>query len=131
VANFLTCSRLRKSHQYLKRETEKNVGNYRPISILPCFSKILECAMHRQLVSFLEKQNLIAEEQHGFMKGKSIDSAIFNFMEKIRESLDNKENCVGFFLDLTKAFDLVPHEELLRKLNYYGVRGLANNWFRS
>jgi hypothetical protein len=114
-----------------KKGDKKHTENYRPISILSSFSKILEGAMNKQLVLFLQKQNIISNEQHGFIKGKSTDTAIFNFLENIREALDKKQNCIGLFLDLTKAFDLVPHQELIQKLNNCGVRGLANSWFKS
>ena len=51
--------------------------------------------------------------------------------EKIREALDNKKHVCGIFVDLKKAFDTVDHNILLKKLEYYGIRGTANNWFRS
>ena len=105
--------------------------NYRPISLITTFAKILEIAMKNRLTTFLQKYNLISEEQHGFCRGKSTDTAIFNYLDYIHNLVDRNEKCIGLFLDLTKAFDLVPHKELLNKLNNYGIRGTSNTWFKS
>ena len=114
-----------------KKGNKTKIENYRPISLLSSFSKVLETLMSKRLLSFLIDCNLISKEQHGFLKGKSTETAIYNFIDEVLEGLDKKENCIGIFLDLSKAFDLVPHEELLIKLQNYGVRGLANKWFSS
>lgn len=105
--------------------------SYRPISLLSSFSKIFEKAMCVRLVSFFEKFKLINERQHGFLAGKSINSAVFDFVNEIVDHIENKKVAMGAFLDLSKAFDCLNHEILLNKLESYGVRGLALRWVKS
>lgn len=113
-----------------KGSTEK-VENYRPISLLSPISKILEKIIFNRLMSFLRRFNIIAPQQHGFIKGKCIETAVYKFIEDTRQILDTGNNCIGIFLDLTKAFDVVNHCLLLNKLENYGIRGTALDWFRS
>lgn len=87
--------------------------------------------MHKRLCSFIEKYNILTKSQHGFRKNRSTDTATFEFLDYIMEAIDNKCIVAGIVLDLSKAFDLISHEVLLRKLDHYGIRGIANNWFRS
>ena len=87
--------------------------------------------MHKRLISYLNKYNIITDKQHGFQKGKSTNSAIINLIKNVYSSMDKKEISLGIFLDLSKAFDLVDHDILYKKLYVYGVRGLALKWFKS
>ena len=87
--------------------------------------------MSRRLLYFVTKQNTITDCQHGFLKGKSTDTALYTFLEEIREGLDIGEKRMGIFVDLSKAFDRIPHIELLQKLEYYGIRGVTHDWFRT
>lgn len=109
----------------------KDVSNYRPISKLPCFSKILERAMHNRLTDFLEQNNVLYNKQFGFRKNHSTTFAIVEVVDKISEAIDRRQMTVGVFLDLSKAFDTIRHEILWAKLDHYGIRGLALNWFKS
>ena len=106
-------------------------SNYRPISLLPIFSKIFEKLMYRQLFRFLEVHNVLYSLQFGFQENHSIDHALVSLTEAIRNTLDNKRFGCGIFIDLQKAFDTVNPEILLSKLEHYGVRGCALEWFRS
>jgi hypothetical protein len=75
---------------------------------------------------------MFIESQHGFCKGKSTSTELVNFLEDdVYKTLDNKEVCVGIFLDLSKAFDMVNHNILLQKLDTYGSRGTAHQWVAS
>jgi hypothetical protein len=74
---------------------------------------------------------MFIESQHGFRKGKSTSTALVNFLEDVYKTLDNKEVCVDLFLDLCKAFDMVNHNILLQKLDTYGIKGIAHQWFAS
>lgn len=97
-----------------KKGSENEVGNYRPVSLLSVFSKIIEKVMHKRLISYLNKYNIITDKQHGFQKGKSTNSAIINLIKNVYSSMDKKEISLGIFLDLSKAFDLVDHDILYK-----------------
>ena len=108
-----------------------NLNNYRPISLLSIFDKIMEKVMHKRLYDFLQKHNILFQNQFGFRKNNSTTSALLQITEKIKESIDNKKYGCGSFIDLSKAFDTVNHEILLRKLEHYGIRGVVLDWFNS
>ena len=114
-----------------KKGDTGEVQNYRPISLLSVFSKIIEKLMYSRLLSFFTKNGILNEAQHGFRKGKSTETAIHTFLENIQEAIEKKKHLIGIFLDLSKAYDVLDHKILLYKLNTYGVRGLANQWFTS
>ena len=106
-------------------------SNYRPISLLPILSKIFEKLMYRRLYRFLEIHKVLYSLQFGFQENHSIDYALVSLTEAVRNTLDNKRFGCGIFIDLQKAFDTVNHAILLSKLEHYGVRGCALEWFRS
>jgi hypothetical protein len=114
-----------------KKGALNEIENYRPVSLVSTFSKILEKVVSIKLINFLEKHNMFIESQHGFRKGKSTSTALVNFLEDVYKTLDNKEACVGQFLDLSEAFDMVSLNILLQKLDTYGIRGIAHQWVAS
>ena len=82
--------------------------------------------MHKRLTSFfIEKCNLLSEQQYGFREKHSTYMALLDIIDDISESVDNKHFSIGVFLDLSKAFDTTEHRILLNKLTIYGVRGVA------
>ncbi len=105
--------------------------NYRPVSILPSFSKFLERIVYNRLLNYIDKNKILCDSQYGFRKDYSTSLALIDIYDKISSALDQREFAVGIFLDLSKAFDTVNHNILLDKLNYYGIRGLSLDWFKS
>ena len=106
-------------------------SNYRPISVLPCFSKILEKIMYKRIIDFINKNNILNKHQYGFRKRQSTNQAIIELIEKVNGSIDKSKFTAGIFLDLSKAFDTVNHTILLKKLQYYGIRGITLQWFKN
>ena len=88
--------------------------NYRPISILPLFSKILEKVMQQRLICYLNKYKIIYEHQYGFQKNKSTSLAIMDMYSKLIDAIEKKQYSCGVFLDFAKAFDTVNHEILIK-----------------
>lgn len=79
------------------------LSNYRPISLLPQFSKILEKIFYTRLDEFITKHNILYEQQYGFRANRTTSFAIIEFIEKITKAIENKEYAVGIFLDLKKS----------------------------
>ena len=114
-----------------KNGATDDVNNYRPISLLSVFSKIMEKLMASRLTNFLELQEIIYPNQFGFRAGYSTSHSLISITENIRKSLDNGKFGCGVFIDLKKAFDTVNHDILLAKLEHYGIHDEALDWFKS
>jgi len=110
---------------------KKCIQNYRPISILSSFSKVFEKIIFRRLLKYLDFNNILCGSQYGFRKGYSTYMSLIEMYHKVSEAIDRNEYCIGVFIDLAKAFDTLDHKILLAKLEHYGVRGLALQWFKS
>ena len=105
--------------------------NYRPISVLPGFSKIFEKVVCNRLIAFFESKNIFVDNQFGFRKNRSAYMAILEMYDRISLAIDNREYAIGIFIDLSKAFDTINHSIMIRKFEYYGIRGIALDWFNS
>ena len=106
-------------------------SNYRPVSILPCFSKFLERIVYNRISCYLIDFNVLCDNQYGFRKNHSTTHVLIDLYDKISSALDRRDHAVGVFLDLSKAFYTVNHEILFDKLYHYGIRGLALEWVKS
>ena len=116
---------------YKKKGEISDPSNYRPISCLPYLGKIFEKCLSSRLISFCNKFSLISSSQFGFQSNKSTGDALIHLTEIIYNSLNNKKHNATVLIDLKKAFDSVSHRLLLKKFEFYGVRGLPLNLFRS
>ena len=114
-----------------KKGDECDLNNYRPVANITTFSKIFEIVMEQKLRQYLYKFNILSKSQHGFLKGKSTSDAIIDFIFHAYNAFDKRKYSTGIFYDMSKAFDLVDHQILLRKLETYGIRGRALKWIKS
>ena len=94
-----------------------DISNYRPISMLPIFSKLFEKLIHQKLWTYLEDNNIINENQFGFRASHSTSHALISATESLYQSLDNDLHSLGIFIDFSKAFDTVDYSILCSKLS--------------
>ena len=114
-----------------KKGNKKCCENYRPISSLLYLSKIFERCMVNRIISFFHKYSLFSKKQFGFLKGRSTQDAVLNFLESVYDALNSKKHNISILIDLKAAFDTVNHSILLNKLELYGIRGHCNSWLKS
>ena len=107
------------------------VGNYRPIFVLPVFGKLFEKLVCSKLYSFFELNQIFCEQQYGFRRGKTTTNAMVNLTNYIYRELDCGNYVFSLFIDFRKAFDCVSHEVLLEKLKLYDIRGIPLKLFKS
>jgi retron-type reverse transcriptase len=92
---------------------------------------MFEKIVHNRITNYLEKNGILFHNQYGFRKSHSTLLALQSLSNKITEAVDKKKYTIGIFINLSKAFDPVNHDILLRKLYHYGIRGLALDWIKS
>ena len=114
-----------------KSGAKDNVSNYRPISILPVFSKVLERIMYNRVYNHLDSKGLLYEKQFGFQRNNSTEHAILQLTRDITSSFEKGEYTLGIFIDLSKACDTAGHQILIKKLQCYGIDGTALEWSKS
>ena len=114
-----------------KKNNRQLVSNYRPISLLPIFGKILEKIVFDQVYSFLARNNLLSKNQSGFRPGDSTIYQLLSITSTIYESLENFDKTRAVFLDISKAFDKVWHDGVIFKLKCNGISGNLLNFFQN
>ena len=114
-----------------KKENRQLMDNYRPVSLLNAFSKIFERAAYNQLYRYFQRNELFYSNQYGFRTEHSTELAANELIDQIISDLDKRKNPIVVYMDLSKAFDTLDHKILISKLEYYGIRGTALNWFKS
>ena len=114
-----------------KGGSTQDMNNFRPISLLSIFDKVIEKIMHKRLYNFLEEHNILYQNQFGFRKNNSTSYTLAEITDNIKKSIDTGKYGCGIFIDLRKAFDTVNHKILLLKLEHYGIRGSMLKWFQS
>ena len=98
--------------------------------MLSNIDKVLERLKYNRLYNFLEMNTVIYNLQFCFRQKYSTSHPLIHLSDKIRDQLDSGNFACGIFVDLQKVFD-TDHDILIQKLNHYGIRGVANNWFSS
>ena len=111
-----------------KKGNRSEPANYRPISLTSIACKCLEHIIHHHIMTHLDNYSILHEAQHGFRKGRSCESQLILTIQDLAKGLDDSSQIDAILLDLSKAFDKVPHLRLLYKLNHYGVRGQVLKW---
>jgi len=115
-----------------KKGKKQLLSNYRPISVLPIISKVLETTISQQMTSYFKEHRLFCHEQYGYKQNSSTELAALDLIDRVIEQLNKHLLPINFYLDLSKAFDSIDHEILLSKLKYYGFTnpaiGLIENY---
>jgi hypothetical protein len=128
---FPQCLKVTVTVPIYKKGDRKNINNYRPISLVPVVSKVLESIIKCQIEYYFEQNHLLASAQFGFRRNLSTVKAVESVVSYITCSFENGEEANTLLLDLSKAFDTVSHQELIKKLRYYGVEGNELSLFMS
>jgi hypothetical protein len=109
-----------------KKGSKTEPSNYRPVSLLPIISKVMERCVLNKIIDIISPR--ITNLQHGFMKGKSTTTQIISVINNIQNIFDNKKPTDVIYFDLSKAFDSVPHKLLILKLKTFGINGSLLGW---
>ena len=106
----------------------RQVGNWRPISLLPVPSKIMERIIYRRINSHLEANNILTNSQYGFRNSRGTNDAVFKLVNDIYLAKDNSEFMLTCFLDVRKAFDSIHQGELISRMRHMGLPDIYTDW---
>lgn len=106
-------------------------ASFRPISLLSCLGKILERILNERLTNWAEKRKILINEQSGFRRNRSTQDVLFKIIEPTIRNLKNKNKTGLVLFDFEKAFDTIPHANILQKLHKYRCPVMIGKWIRS
>jgi hypothetical protein len=129
--SFPDCLKINIAIPVYKKGNRSDPNNYRPISLVPILSKVLEHCMKVQLSQYLEHNNLLNMAQYGFRTGLSTIKAVESVVSEIMEGYESRTNTCVTLIDLSKAFDSVSHDILVSKLYFYGIRNTELNLIKT
>jgi len=114
-----------------KKQDAEVLSNYRPVSLLSCFSKILERLVFDRSVEYINAHGILNDKQFGFRSNHSTSMAIIELVDRVNTAVEKNKTTIAIFLDLSKAFDTIDHNILLYKLEHYGFRGIVLDWYKN
>jgi hypothetical protein len=114
-----------------KKGSKKSPGNYRPVSLTPILCKVMERLVRDSIVKHLKTNELLADEQHGFISGRSCVTQLLETVEDWTKIIDDRGGLDVVYFDFMKAFDTVPHCRLAHKLRAYGIQGKVLDWVKA
>lgn len=130
-STFPDCQKIARITPLFKKGSKSDPNNYRPISILPILSKVIEKILTQQIRAFMEDFNLFIDNQYGFREKRNTTGALNKLLEKLYVNFDSGLVTYGLFLDFSKAFDTVDHDILLKKLEFYNFSVESRNLLKS
>ena len=113
-----------------KKGQKSNPANYRPISLTCICCKVLEHIIASNIMQHARSKNILYQLQHGFLDKRSCETQLIEFQADILNNLSQNQQTDVLIMDFSKAFDKVSHHHLIRKLDYYGIRGKTNRWIK-
>ena len=128
---FPSQCKIAKIKPLFKKGKKTESKNYRPISLLPLISKIIEKAIHEQVQNYLQKNELLYVYQSGFRPNHSTDTCLSQLTNMILTGVEKKKHTGMILIDLQKAFDTLDHEILLQKMKCIGFSDKVTKWFHS
>ena len=114
-----------------KKGDKSKASNYRPVSLTSICSKMMEHILHSTIMDHFEEHSILTDSQHGFRSKRSCETQLIATVQDLASGLSEGKQIDVILLDFAKAFDKVPHQRLLHKFHYYGIRGSTLNWIES